>query len=274
MKKVIKWICIFLVSALVEVFVFSAVAELNNMIVNGEIEDIVDNAMSDVGVYDGTGVLEGYSEDLEYKLISDSEYAVCGGGSGDVKISPIYNGKSVTRIEASAFKGNTDIKSVELPYSVTEIGAYAFSGCYGLKKVSMNGVKLIGTRAFGECLNLSQVDFGNSLETLRDEAFVSCHSLKTVNLPDTTKTIGVGCFYDCTSLSAVSLGNGIEYIDRNAFYGSVIEEITLPGSLTFVHDMALNNCSELKKIECLFAEGAVEGAPWYASCTVTYTVKN
>lgn len=274
MRKIIKWICIFLVSALVEVFVFSAVAELNNMIINGEIEDIVDNAMENVGGYDGTGVPEGYSEDLEYKLISDDEYAVCGGGSGDVKISPIYNGKSVTRIEASAFYGNADITSVDLPYSVTEIGKTAFFRCYGLKKVSMNCVKVIDFRAFGECLNLSEVDFGNSIEALNDEAFVSCGNLKTVNLPDTAKTVGVGCFYNCTSLASVYLGNGIERIDRNAFYGSVIEEITLPSSLIFIHDMALNNCAKLKTVECLFAEGTVENAPWSASCSVKYTDKN
>ncbi|MEE3393035.1 MAG: leucine-rich repeat domain-containing protein [Lachnospiraceae bacterium] len=56
----------------------------------------------------------------------------------------------VTKIAASAFKGNKNLKEVTVGKNVTEIGANTFSGCKSLKKVTLKGTSLtkVGKNAF------------------------------------------------------------------------------------------------------------------------------
>ena len=56
----------------------------------------------------------------------------------------------VTAINANAFKGESDIKSVTIGANVATIGKNAFSGCKSLKKVTIKSkaIKSIGKKAF------------------------------------------------------------------------------------------------------------------------------
>ena len=79
----------------------------------------------------------------------------------------------------------------------------AFGHSVALKTIVFpNTVKNIG--GCMDCISLSSVVFGNSVDTICDRAFVNCKSLVSVELPNSLKVIGKMSFYDCISLSSIT----------------------------------------------------------------------
>ena len=78
---------------------------------------------------------------------------------------------TITRIEESAFRGNTSIQSVELNTSVDYIGSYAFEGCAHLSSVTHESpIQTIGSGAFQHTA-LTTFDLGNKITSLAEDAF-------------------------------------------------------------------------------------------------------
>lgn len=72
--------------------------------------------------------------------------------------------KGVTSIGYNAFKGLTNLTSIEIPNGVTLINEEAFYGCTNLASIEIpNSVTSIGNDAFGNCTNLTsiQIPTGN-----------------------------------------------------------------------------------------------------------------
>jgi len=88
-----------------------------------------------------------------------------------------------------------NISSVSVSDEVTSIGAYAF-WC---------------------CENLADVQFGNSLETIKPYAFHGC-SLSDLTLPDSLRTIDAFAF-SCNAMTDVVFPDGLEYIGSGALGG-------------------------------------------------------
>ena len=55
---------------------------------------------------------------------------------------------------------------------------------------------------------LTDVEFGDKLETIQGNAFYNCRSLRTVTMPS-VRTIGKEAFYDCYKLSDVECGESM-----------------------------------------------------------------
>ncbi|HOO23284.1 MAG TPA: leucine-rich repeat protein [Clostridia bacterium] len=94
---------------------------------------------------------------------------------------------TVTAIRAGAFRNNTEITSVIIPFTVTSIGNEAFSGCINLAGVTFEA--------------------GSNLESIGDYAFEHCESLASFVIPDSVRTIGTGAFYGCESLSDITISD-------------------------------------------------------------------
>lgn len=78
-----------------------------------------------------------------YKLVSFI------GTETDIVIPATYNGRAVTTVGNSCFKGNTAITSVEIAEGVTSIGSLTFMNCASLEKVVIpSSVTSIGSQAF------------------------------------------------------------------------------------------------------------------------------
>ncbi len=73
----------------------------------------------------------------------------------------------------------------------------------------MLGVKVISEAAFNVCKRLTGVEFGDKLETIENQAFQSCKSLKYLKMPS-VRTIGAQAFKFCYELSDVECGEGLE----------------------------------------------------------------
>lgn len=74
------------------------------------------------------------------------------------------------------------------------------------KVVIGKNVTSIGSCAFAGCKNLREVEFeGRKVKTIGWGAFLDCHSLKTIALPDQLREIGEVAFARCSSLNTISI---------------------------------------------------------------------
>lgn len=92
------------------------------------------------------------------------------------------------------------------------------------------GVRSVGTQAFGGCASLTSVVMPEGLIEVGEGAFARCTALRSVFLPSSVVRIMADAFARCVSLTRVSFAPGVDAsslsIDDDAFYccGS-IEEI-------------------------------------------------
>lgn len=130
--------------------------------------------------------------DLLTELSSDSENFV-------VENNVIYNADKTTLIASPTVSGFT------IPSSVTKIEEYAFYHNSHLDYVEIpENVKFIGEGAFGDCENLSRVEFAeNGVEEIKSFAFANCNSLKKIEIPASVEKIGEYLFMNVNSISDI-----------------------------------------------------------------------
>lgn len=140
---------------------------------------------------------------------TDADYRLSGGtltgydgADSSVSIPASVQGSAVTAIGASAFSGNTTMRSVSIPSGVTQIGQEAFSDCTSLSSVSMpSSLDRIGIGAFYGCNSLKSVAIPAGTSAIADEAFADCTSLKTVTIPASVTSIADDAFDGCNDLT-------------------------------------------------------------------------
>jgi len=109
---------------------------------------------------------------------------------------------------------------------------------------------LIGNAAFDNYVNLSSVNLPESLLSIDDAAFRSCPLSDNFFIPASVTRIGTGSFDGC-SLSRVlfSEDSRLKNISSMGFYGNtLLTDVSLPNSLTFIDELAFSNCSNLTSI--------------------------
>ena len=91
---------------------------------------------------------------------------------------------SVKIIREMAFYYRRQLVSVVFHDGVEVIEAGAIQDCPSLRGgIKLLGVREIGPRAFQYCLSLSDVEFGDRLETVGYHAFDSCYPLRSIKIP-------------------------------------------------------------------------------------------
>ena len=85
-------------------------------------------------------------------------------------------------------------------------------GKYSIRK----GVKVIGNRAFASCHSLTSINIPNSVTTIGDSTFDWCESLTNINIPNSVTTIGKGAFGYCDSLTDINIPNSVTTIENRA----------------------------------------------------------
>lgn len=110
------------------------------------------------------------------------------------------------------------------PSTVTAIGKYAFMGAVIDSITIPSHIKTIKNMAFAGCADLKYLVISKGVEEIYDSAFLSCNSLKNVQLPSTVKTLGFCSFgytyeYDVQALTDMLDYKGITYntITENNF---------------------------------------------------------
>lgn len=186
------------------------------------------------------------------KTVTITKYT---GKESTVILPSTINSWPVTKIGEDALKDNTTITSVTIPDSVTEIGANAFAGCTNLTSVHYEGDWSNLTIQSG---NPAVQDAAN--EQLFDFEFILNNTAVIVN---NYKCKGTAA--DVTIPSRYK-GKPVTMIDHAAFHNSAVTSVTIPDSVTSIHDSAFAYCSSLTNISIPNSVTAI-GSFAFEGCT-------
>ena len=200
-----------------------------------------------------------------------------------VEIPEEINGKRVKKIGRSAFLNCTSLEEIIIPNSIETIGDSAFGNCASLTEITIpESVKEIGTDPFAICKNLESINVSpdnkyyrsisgvlydgdvttvircpqkantikipNSVTSIGDDAFCDCRALEKVKMSNAITSIGTFAFARCAALNEIIIPSGMRHIDRAAFLGCSLVEITIPRSVNFIGEIAFDGCEKLEKI--------------------------
>lgn len=146
--------------------------------------------------------------------------------------------------------GDLVIPSEVAGVKVTSIANSAFYGREGLTSVTIPGtVESIGDQAFTSCLSLKSVKIADGVMTMGKDAFRYCYALTDVTLPKTLTAIKDYSFYKCIALESVKIPSGVSSLGSYVFAESTkLQTVSLPDSVKAIGDYCFNNCSSLTSI--------------------------
>lgn len=160
--------------------------------------------------------------------------------TGDVIVTNEVNGLPVTTIGPEAFKNCTALTHVTIPASVTHIDESAFRDCPALEAILVNVLNPVysssadGVLFNAEKTRLIQYPQGRKgaytipsrVTDIGSWAFLNCTNLTNITIPNNVKTIGGGAFYKCSSLTRMEIPARVTRLEGNSFsYCSRMEKI-------------------------------------------------
>lgn len=175
------------------------------------------------------------SREYTVSAIEDKAFACCD------SLTSVSLPSSLISIGNFAFFSCSALKSLSLPPALTSLGRWAFFGCESIESsISIpDGVDTIPEEAFGRCRSLKEVILPTNLEYIGDAAFRECESLSSIILPEGLETIGSSAFTDCKSLTYVAITEGVDTICVLTFAGCVsLSKVILPQSMSFIENGA------------------------------------
>ena len=90
---------------------------------------------------------------------------------------------------------------------------------------------------------ITKIEFGDSVTSIGDSAFNSCHSLTSITIPDSVTSIGDSAFNSCLSLTSITIPGSVTSIGDSAFNSCYsLTSITIPDSVTSIGNFAFGNC--------------------------------
>lgn len=97
------------------------------------------------------------------------------------------------------------------------------------KVVVEEGITGIGTSAFYDFKNLTEISLAKTVAYIGDTAFYSCGSLTGIKLPDAVTKIGKNAFMNCEKLAGITLSKNLQSIGKAAFtYCYGLKNVTVP----------------------------------------------
>lgn len=98
-------------------------------------------------------------------------------------------------------------------------------------------------------LELESFDVPSGTDSIKQEAFKNCTTLKRVSIPSSVVVIGYKAFYGCSALETIAIPEGIETIEDSAFGKCVsLTEVSLPGSIIKMGDKVMYGCNAIMKL--------------------------
>lgn len=295
---------------------FSGCKGLNSVSLNEGLSKLYDtvflgcSAVEDIVIPDSVGelgerVFESCTSLKSAKLSSSMSilpsYTFYGCGNIENVVIP----DSIKTIDAYAFFDCSNLKNIILPNNLTAIETSAFENCYALEDLLLpNTLTTIGDKAFKYCLAMENVaipdrvvsikgnmfaysgvkniSFGISVAQIMENAFESCHYLKTIVIPDSITFIGAGAFKNCARLESVTLPKKLRVLEEKIFSGCIsLSDITLPNGLIKICNYAFQWCEKLdsfvipEDIQVVGDLGITySGKPEYRSGYYTFELNN
>jgi hypothetical protein len=203
MKRIVLFCIIFCLVAPIEM------EAKKKLLGNGVYWELSDN---------GTLTISGAGEMPNYKWSEDSPfYKLIEKG----KVYKIVICEGITSIGDQSFiyprnsKHPNNIREVQLPNSLERIGVDAFGNAINLREINFrNRIQVIERYAFHDS-GISNVVFPVSLSIIGDEAFANC-KIRTLILPQSIVSIGKKAFAG-NQLASLTIPSRIQEIGKNAF---------------------------------------------------------
>ena len=189
---------------------------------------------------------------------------------GCVNLSTPQFPSTVTVFEEGAFRGCTNFMDFELPENLETIGSYAFQNCTGFTTFTfLASMTSIGNYAFSGCTGVKELTFADGEGTLalgygasqgknyglfNDCPLEELYLGRTVSYDiNSNGNTGYSPFYKQEGLDKITVGPNVKELPYCIFWGSAINEIYVPSSVTTVHSSFVNNCPNLKNVIILGA---------------------
>ena len=199
---------------------------------------------------------------------------------------------AVTSIGKQAFYGAKNLGEVTIPKTLTKIGELAFAGCRALTKVSIDQdfvgdtkLRTIDSKAFLNCIRLSDTSFVETVREFGTQAFYGCSGITEFIIPKDAFYYA-GVLANCNNLTKLTIpriavvdssnphigqlfgsadpdtqGNylpqsltkieitNIQTIPTKAFYGcNNLEIIELNTNIIEINDRAFEGCTKLNSL--------------------------
>ena len=169
------------------------------------------------------------------------------------------------------------MRDLVIPDKVKTIGNYAFANCIGLTHVHLGkSVETIGENVFlnSDSLTSITVDEENPYFMVDDGVLYSKDKRELLYCPknfsgiyrvaEEVKRIGKSAFRNCNQLTEIVLPEGLEVIGDTAFYGCTqLKQISLPKSVSQIGAYAYKGCPLQGTLDLMnikdIGEGAFEG---------------
>ena len=131
----------------------------------------------------------------------------------------------------------------------------------------------ISRYAFYEAMNVESVVFeeGSVLQTIGNQAFFKCTSLKEITLPDSVTSTGTYVFAECSALETVVLPAGMSRINTRLFNKSAnLASVYVPDGVTYIVNTAFFGCDNV----VLSVAANSYAQKWAVDNNVQYTVRD
>lgn len=194
----------------------------------------------------------------------------------------VYFPNSLRLIEHESFNYDDNLTLVDFGESEAVVEGYSFAWLYALKTVRCSKVKDIQYRAFDDCQQLVNLNFGDSLTHLGEHSFNSCRSLRKVFIPASVQQIDDGVFAYTVTLDTIVVApentyfhsqgdcNAIVRYSNNYLIAGCRNSVVPAGTLR-IHNNAFEGCSGLQSIVIPGSVTSI-GSSAFWSCTGLQTV--
>ena len=252
--------------------IFSNCANLTNVVIPNSVTAIA------YGAFEGCTSLTNITLPNSITSIDSSAFEGCS------NLTKVVIPDSVTSIKSAAFKGCTRLKEITLPFVGSSKNAVEEEGVLGyifgykqdkyvvsdatlqysnsresfpyfyyyipasLKKVTITGDTL-GTKAFYNCSNVTDVLFSNKVTCINNEAFYLFTGLTSITIPDSITSIGSSAFEGCRSLTSIKIPDSVTSVGSAVFRRCTnLTSVVIGNGATSIGDYMFDECHNLKSV--------------------------
>lgn len=180
------------------------------------------------------------------------------GGIAAAAPNVIFSPDAVITASASFDIGDFSVSENTTDKTVTVLSYHGSGGAVtlplhtGLYRPA-NGYKyIVDENAFQNNANITKVTIPSAYIKIGKGAFSGCTKLTTVvTTGGDLATIGEDAFKNCSKLTTLNLSEGLKTIDKNAFTGTALTKLQIPGSLESIGYSAFKGVTTLTSVDYL-----------------------